>query len=112
MYKYQLRPGYGSDKLLIEFIHGVEKKTFLIDLKKALKQINFEIETTENLWLNDEIIIHVNSSKGKFILSKAIWGFAFILADENQKIISLIDNILSKNDSFIKEEADFSEYKK
>jgi hypothetical protein len=110
MYNYRIRLGYGSDKLLIEFVKGVRKDTFLIDLKEALSQINMELESTEDLWMNDEVLFHVNSSEGKFDLSKDVWDCAFITTEENQECINRIDDILNKNEHFIRDEVDFSEY--
>lgn len=110
MYNYRIRPGYGSEKLLIEFVKGVEKETFLTDLKEALSQIDLKFEEIEDLWVNNEILFHVNSSEGKFLLSKDLWDYAFIMADDNQECVKRIDVILSKDGNFIREEVDFSEY--
>ena len=110
MYNYRIRPGYGSTNLLIEFVKGVEKETFLTDLKEALSQVKLNFEEVEDLWMNNEVLFHVNSSEGKFLLSKDIWEYAFIMADESQECIKRIDQILSKNEYFIREEVDFSEY--
>ena len=111
MYSYRFRPGYGSDKFLIEFVKGVEKETFLTDLKEALSQIEIEIGEVEDLWMNDEVLLHVNSSEGKFLLSKDVWNCAFIMADVNQKCVTTINQILCKNDQFKSEEVGYSEYK-
>jgi len=110
MYKYRVRPGYGSDKLLIEFVKGVEKDTFLKDIKEALSQINLKFEETEDLWMNNEVLYHINSSEGKFSLLKDVWDCAFIMADENQEFVKRIDHILSKNECFIREEFDYSKH--
>ncbi|KAA5549053.1 hypothetical protein [Adhaeribacter rhizoryzae] len=111
MYNYRIRLGYGSGKLLIEFVKGVEKENFLTDLKEALSPINLEFEEILELWMNNEVLFHVNSSEGKFLLSKDIWDFAFILADDNQECVKRIDQILSKSKFFIKEEVDLSKNK-
>lgn len=110
MYSYRFRPGYGSNKFLIEFIKGVEENTFLSNLIEALSQIEPVIDSSKNLWMNDEVLFNINSSKGKFILSKDVWNCAFIMAEENQKCLKIIDEILNKNKLFIKEDVNFSEY--
>lgn len=110
MYTYRFRPGYGSDKLLIEFVRDAGDAAFLTDLKAALSHIEMKVVTREDLWMNDEVLYGIDSSEGKFILSQSIWGCAFIMADENQQCIYRIDEILTENENFIREEVDFSEY--
>ena len=110
-YKYHLRPGYGSDKLLLEFILNSSDAEFSKDLLTSLKNINPKVETVEDLWMNDEVLLHVSSEEGDFMLSKDIWGFAFIMAESNQTCIKLIDEILKKSPLFQKEEVDFENYK-
>ena len=108
MYTYKCRPGYGSDKLLIEIYKGAEQEVFVFDLSNALKEINLKIKEFQDLWMKDEFIVKATSDIGKFTLSKDIWNIAFIKADENQKVITIIDTILSMNPIFKKEEVDFN----
>lgn len=110
-YKYHLRPGYGSNKLLIEFILKKLEKEFAKDLFETLKDINPKVNIVEDLWMNDEILLHISSDKGSFLLSKDSWGFAFIIAEENQFVIEFIDNILNYSSMFEKEEVDFENYR-
>ncbi len=105
-YKYHLRPGYGSDKLLLEFILNNSYTEFGKDLFETLKDINPKVDTIEDLWMNDEVLLNVSSDKGSFLLSKDIWDFAFIMADENQSAIKTIDSILNDSNLFDKEEVD------
>lgn len=111
MYIYRFRPSYGSDKLLIEFVKGVNKDTFLTNLNTALSQIEMKIESTKDLWMNYEVLFNVNSSEGEFILSKDIWDCTFIMTDENQVCLKRINIVLNKNALFAREEVDYSEYK-
>jgi hypothetical protein len=110
-YKYRLRPEYGSEKFLLEFLLDNKDTEFGKDLLTALKDINPKIDAVEDLWMNDEVLLNVSSDKGAFTLSKDIWGFAFILAENNQPCIDLIDEILSNSDLFEKEVVDFKDYK-
>lgn len=103
-YKYHLRPGYGSDKLLLEFLLASTDTEFEKDLFTALKEINPKADTIEDLWMNDEVLIHVSSDKGYFTLSKDIWDFAFIMAESNQPCIKLIDEMLNNSHLFEKEQ--------
>jgi hypothetical protein len=110
-YTYRLRPGYGSDKLLLEFLLGRTDTEFDKDIFSALKHINPKVDTVEDLWMNDAVLLHVSSDKGAFTLSKDIRDFAFIMAENNQPCINLIDEILRNSNWFVKEEVDFENYK-
>ncbi|MCP4443555.1 MAG: hypothetical protein GY810_32025 [Aureispira sp.] len=112
MYIYRYRPGYGSNELLIEFYKGPEKEAFIPDLLSALEEIKPVITGTHDLWMNDEVMMTVDSAIGRFTLSKDIWDLAFIMADTNQKGLEKIDQLLSKHPDFEKEEVNFDDYKK
>lgn len=109
-YTYRLRPGYGSDKLLLEFILDSSDTEFVKDLLTTLQDIRPIIDTVTDLWMNDEVLFDVSSTQGAFLLSKDIWDFAFITAEENQSCLKLIDSVLSNNRLFEKEEVDFKNY--
>jgi len=111
LYKYHYRPGYGSDKLLIEFVSGVECDTFFSDLFDALKAIRPNVIGMMDLWMNDEFVYEVDSDKGSFSVSKDIWDFAFITSDRNQDCISAIDQILVGDVRFARVEVDYGKYK-
>ena len=110
-YKYHLRPGYGSDKLLLEFLLHSTDTEFDKDLFTTLRDINPKVDTVEDLWMNDAVLLHVSSDKGPFTLSKDIWDFAFIMADNNQPCVKRIDEILNSSNLFEKEEVNFEDYK-
>ncbi|MCS4240161.1 hypothetical protein M2306_001782 [Myroides gitamensis] len=111
MYKYHFRPGYGSEKLLIEIFIGLEKEEFLSDLLDAIKILKPEVIDFEDLWMNDEISINVNSEMGEFIVSKDTWGFVFLMSENNQECLFLINSILEIAENFEKVEIDFENYK-
>ena len=111
MYKYHLRPGYNSNKLLIEFFCGAEKDEFISDLFAAIKELKLQVLDVQDLWMNDEVILEINSENGQFNLSKDTWGFAFLMAENNQNCILKIDSILMGLEIFEKIEVDFNNYK-
>jgi hypothetical protein len=82
-YKYYLRPAYGSDEMLLEFSISSDAQQFFKDLFETMESINPKIESLDDLWMNDEVLLHVDSIKGKFLISKDIWGFAFIMAEKS-----------------------------
>lgn len=69
------------------------------------------METINDLWINDEYLLDVNSDIGSFSISKDIWGFAFIMSEENQECLNKINLILLKDQNFQKVEVNFDHYK-
>jgi hypothetical protein len=110
MYQYKLRPGYGSHSLLLEFIKGHERKQFLHDMFDAFSELNFKTTSTEHLWMNDEMLINIESTAGKFQLSKDIWDNVFIMADENQDGLMILNKFLLDSGKFEKIDVDFNDY--
>lgn len=110
-YTYFLRPGYGSDKLLLEFMLVSSDTGFVKDLLTALKTLNPKIEAVEDLWMNDEVLLNVSSDEGAFVVTKDVWNFVFVIAENNQSCISLIDEILKSNGLFQKKDGDFENYR-
>ncbi len=111
MYKYHFRPEYGSEKLLIEIFNSLEKEEFLSDFLDAIKILKPKVVDLEDLWMNDEILINVNSEMGEFILSKDTWGFVFLMSENNQECLFRINSILEITENFEKVEVDFEDYK-
>lgn len=111
MYKYHFRPEYGSEKLLIEIFNSLEKEEFLSDFLDAIKILKPKVVDLEDLWMNDEILINVNSEIGEFILSKDTWGFVFLMSENNQECLFRINSILEIAENFEKVEIDFEDYK-
>lgn len=111
MYKYKLRPGYKSSELLIEFCIKSANDAFFDSIYAALKSINLQKQSVTDLWMNDEVLITMNSDCGSFEISVDIWDGVFIMSPENQTVIIKIDEILSNHIDFIKLEVDFDEYK-
>ena len=95
----------------MQFFLDSDDVAFNNDLLATLQDINPEIDSVEDLWMNDEIVFHISSNHEAFYLSKDIWGFAFITAENNQLAIKIIDEILSRSDLFEKEEVDFDKYR-
>jgi hypothetical protein len=81
------------------------------DLFTTLNNLKPRVEKVEDLWMNDEDLLEVSSEMGNFTLSKDIWDFAFVMADNNQLCIKRIDEILCKRSLFEKEEVDFEKYR-
>ena len=110
-YTYHLRPGYGSDKMLVEFLGDNFETPLLEDLLEAFRAINPRVASVADSWLHDEIACIVDSDQGPFTYSKDSWGFAFLVADDNQTGLLYLAACLVQNALFTKVEVDFTNYK-
>ena len=111
MYSYYCRPAYGSEQLLIEFLSGADKDVFFKDLLHALAPLHPVFKGTVDLWMNDEILVNIDSAMGIFEVSSDIYDFVFIMAAHNQPCIKAIDNLLQQDSLFKKLTVDFNKYK-
>lgn len=110
-YKYHLRPAYGAAELLLQFNLNSTDTDFIKDLFNTLACIDPKVNSLQELWMNGEILLHIHSTIGEFCVSRDIWDFAFVTAEENQPGIMAITEILDQSRLFIKEEVDFESYK-
>lgn len=110
-YKYHLRPGYKSQKLLIDIFNGAENEDFFSDFFDSIIEINPIVDKINDLWMNDEYLLDVTSDIGSFSISKDIWGFAFVTSEDNQEGLNKINMILLENKNFQKIEVNFEDYK-
>jgi len=62
------------------------------------------VASVQDLWMNDEVLLQISSDEGVFSLSKDGWDIAFIMAENNQHCIKIIDKILNNSSLFQKEE--------
>lgn len=111
MYKYKLRPAYKTSELLIEFFIKSANDEFFGSFYSALSSLNLEQQSVTDLWMNDEVVIDLNSDQGSFEISIDVWDGVFIMSPNNQNVIIKIDEILSEHIEFTKLQVDFSEYK-
>lgn len=110
-YKYYLRPGYGVKTLLIDIFFGAENENFFDDFINAINSIHPQIKELNDVWMNDEVFLKMDSDMGSFDISKDNWGFAFIISNMNQNVLFVIDKILQNDKEFLKVEANYDNYK-
>jgi len=111
-YRYHLRPEYGGEHLLLQFFLDDSDGTFIEKLFASISGINPRIaDCTDLIAANDELLYGVQSDMGTFELSIDTWGFAFILAADNQPCIIHIDQLLEQSALFLKEEIDYCQFR-
>ncbi|QCW99066.1 hypothetical protein FGM00_02640 [Aggregatimonas sangjinii] len=110
-YTYRLRPGYGTDRLLIEFNGLEDPEYFLFEILHMLGLAGFKSKEMLNLWMNDEIQVNLSSQNGPILVSLDIYGLVFIVGNNNQKDILRIDELLQKSGAFVKNDINYSSYR-
>ncbi len=112
-YTFKLRPGYGSEELLLELDGKDEPNQLQEDLFLILLQNGFKQGKAEDIWQNDEWCFYFHSKEGTVLLSRdTVWDFFFLIGeDKNQADILKLEQLLSENPLFEKIMVDYSDYK-
>ena len=100
-YKYQMRPGYGTNELLIDFITDSDNENFINELKELLLKIDYKVVKKDDLVMNEEILYTCKSKIGEFQISSNNYGCVFITSEVENCIIK-IDELLQTNKKFVK----------
>jgi hypothetical protein len=111
IYSYHFRPAYQSKDLLIAIFDGAESESFNSDFLNVIAEIQPKMIDILDLWMNNEVLMTFDSVAGQFTISKDIWGFAFVMAENNQEGLTRINSILECSELFEKVEVDFENYK-
>jgi hypothetical protein len=77
MYRYRLRPAYGSKELLIELLPESADQAFFGELLGVLKQVNANVTDVLDLWMNDEVLLTFESDLGPFGYQRT-YGISFL----------------------------------
>jgi hypothetical protein len=109
-YKYHFRPGYNSEKLIIEIFDVVDGKKFGKDFLAAIKEISPKVVKDDENWDFDSASYDLYTDLGKAILSMDAYDLVFIEADDNQNCLIKIDSILQNDERFEKVEVDSKNY--
>ena len=108
MYRFRVRPGYGSDKLLVEFMSDSTDAPFVEALRSVFSANGVESERKVQSIFHHESFMH--SSAGPFVVVHDEWCQIWVHADDNQAAISFVDGILVASGRFEKEAVDFRQY--
>jgi hypothetical protein len=111
-YSYKLRPGYGSEELLLDFDAKNDPDGLQNELITMLEKSGFQLIKTADLWINGELLFTFSSNNGTLSFSRDNWDCFFILGEnKNQADIIKLDQILSENPLFEKVIANYSDYR-
>ncbi|MDX1251028.1 MAG: hypothetical protein IDH49_02000 [Gammaproteobacteria bacterium] len=126
MFTFAIRPGYGTNDLLIEFFKGAGSDEMISALREVLTEIGAKTVSIEDLWQNDEMVYHMDSNVGEFELSLNVWDCIFIIpaarkswfgwgnATRNRErrhaTVSEIEAALLRSGKFVREEVKFADY--
>lgn len=110
-YTFKLRPGYGSEELLIELDGKDQPDELQTDLILLLEQNGFKLTELKDMWQNNEWSFIFRSKQGVVQLSRdSIWDLFFIMGENNQSDILKLDKLLLKNPLFEKLNVNYSDY--
>jgi hypothetical protein len=108
MYQYLVRLGYGSDKLIVEFMNDSTEEAFVTALRAVLSS-----NDVSSIQKNDFIFLHqsvMESPAGIFEIEHDEWCMIWVHADDNQDAIHFMDSILTASGKFQKDTVDFTKY--
>lgn len=117
METFALRPGYNSQKLLIEFYGDHRSDSYpnvpslLAKGLQAKQHKHPTLDTARICISTDELISWWCYENGAYELDDDIWGLFIHAADNNAKIMSDVEKILLASGEFEKQVVDFSEYR-
>ena len=81
MFSFEVRNGYESKRLLIEF-EAIPTDKFKPLWENILLGLKAELVSTENVWQNDEHTRRYSSPIGKFVLAVSNGDLPFIMTDD------------------------------
>lgn len=84
MVSFEVRNGYDSKRLLIEF-GVVSSDEFIPIWEGVVADLKAILVSIEDVWQNDEQIWRYESPVGKFFLTQSIWDIPFVMADDFQQ---------------------------
>lgn len=91
MDKFTVRPGYGSQNLLIEFVTSKSAEDFRADFLKILNHLKYTPTGIKDVIFYE--LIEFKSTFGKFYFELDEWGFFWISAENNQVIENLAEQL-------------------
>jgi len=68
MYRFLFRHAHGSTDMLIEFLEDSANKEF-VACSRRLGECGAPVLEKEDLWMNDEMIYHMDCPQGRFEVS-------------------------------------------
>lgn len=107
MFRFEVRRGHDSKRLLIEF-EAIPTDEFKPLWENILLGLKAELVSTEDVWQNDEYIRRYLSPIGKFFLTVSNGDLPFIMADDfgqengDNSVIQAVAEALEKSGQFSK----------
>ncbi|MFC1582513.1 hypothetical protein ACFL4W_03130 [Planctomycetota bacterium] len=113
MYEFRLRPGYGNDKLLIEFLTDADEPGFLDALRGVIQKAGFSLKESTGLLALANLggtTYKLKGPHGVLTLDVDEYGLTFIMGEGNQEGIKYLGQLFEDNEAFEKQDVDFSEF--
>jgi hypothetical protein len=100
VFKYEFMPTFDkeSDDYMIRFSTAKNGDQLLGKLLMLIDRLGFESDGTSEMI--DEIWINAKSANGRITITRDIWDFVFIMAENNKADLEKIDAELNRSDDF------------
>ena len=104
VFKYEFMPTFDkeTDDYMIRFATAKNGDQLLGKLLILFDRLGFESDGTSEMI--DEIWINAKSANGRITITRDIWDFVFIMAENNKSDLEKIDAELNRSDDFEKME--------
>ncbi|MFA0964399.1 hypothetical protein AB9P05_21515 [Roseivirga sp. BDSF3-8] len=106
VFKYEFMPTFDkeTDDYMIRFSTAKNGDHLLEKLLMIIDRLGFDSDGTSEMI--DEIWINAKSTNGRITITKDIWDFVFILAENNKADLEKIDAELNRSNDFEKMETE------
>lgn len=102
VFKYEFLPTFDvdSDDYMIRF-HKIKNADQLVGkLLILFDELKFQAGEVSNMWMNDEIWISAKTPNGSLTITRDIYDFVFILADNNKIDLDKIEKVMNNSTCF------------
>ena len=104
IFQYEYIPTFDNDTedYMIRFSDTKDGNQLIGKLLLLFEDINFEAGEAKEVWMNDEIWISAKSPNGNVLITKNIYDFVFIMANDNKSDLDIVENVMNKSMDFKK----------
>ena len=104
IFQYEYIPTFDKDTedYMIRFSDTKDGNQLIGKLLLLFEDINFEAGEAKEVWMNDEIWISAKSPNGNVLITKNIYDFVFIMANDNKSDLDIVENVMNKSMDFKK----------
>lgn len=113
--RIRIRPGYGSQLLLVEFCGDHRADEFpdvcnILRLALQAEDVSSDAREVERALATDCYSSSWRYRRGSYLVDDDTWGLWIHCEENNRQVIGDIEQALLQSGLFVKEEVDFNDY--